>query len=319
MATSDDHHMGVSTKTLAEADGDEIRLETPIAVHTYRVVGPKPASHLALSPEQLAQLFGVYALGLVPGLLLGGPLSDRFGRRPVIGGGIALLLLACALAGIRGLWRLDAAVRAFARRGYVVFNINYSLAPASPYPAAIEDACAQRSRLDRAGSKRAGRVAMIASMPRVSSPLFVGRAAELERLAWELRIVEREATGGQAGQSSRIENYLGFPAGITGSELTSRAGVMPLNTYNDAVGPMARSVKGAFTEILGMSSRSGRDLDGRHHRLRADEAAAGEEGPRGQGARRARATRSHSRSPWPRSPMRARSGHRLPTPPAPGR
>src|SRR6476661_934692 len=36
-------------------------------------------------------------------------------------------------------------------------------------------------------------------------------------------LVEREATGGQAGQSSRIENYLGFPAGITGSELTTRA------------------------------------------------------------------------------------------------
>jgi thioredoxin reductase (NADPH) len=36
-------------------------------------------------------------------------------------------------------------------------------------------------------------------------------------------LVEREAPGGQAGQSSRIENYLGFPAGITGSELARRA------------------------------------------------------------------------------------------------
>ena len=33
-------------------------------------------------------------------------------------------------------------------------------------------------------------------------------------------MVERENTGGQAGQSSRIENYLGFPAGLSGSELT---------------------------------------------------------------------------------------------------
>jgi thioredoxin reductase (NADPH) len=35
--------------------------------------------------------------------------------------------------------------------------------------------------------------------------------------------VEREAPGGQAGQSSRIENYLGFPAGLSGSDLARRA------------------------------------------------------------------------------------------------
>ncbi|HEX3686745.1 MAG TPA: FAD-dependent oxidoreductase, partial [Gaiellaceae bacterium] len=36
-------------------------------------------------------------------------------------------------------------------------------------------------------------------------------------------IVESTALGGQAGSSRRIENYLGFPAGISGTELTSRA------------------------------------------------------------------------------------------------
>jgi thioredoxin reductase (NADPH) len=36
-------------------------------------------------------------------------------------------------------------------------------------------------------------------------------------------VVESTALGGQAGSSSRIENYLGFPAGISGAELTSRA------------------------------------------------------------------------------------------------
>ncbi len=35
-------------------------------------------------------------------------------------------------------------------------------------------------------------------------------------------MVEREAPGGQAGQSSRIENYLGFPAGLSGSDLARR-------------------------------------------------------------------------------------------------
>jgi thioredoxin reductase (NADPH) len=36
-------------------------------------------------------------------------------------------------------------------------------------------------------------------------------------------LVERTATGGQAGQSSRIENYLGFPDGVSGAQLTLRA------------------------------------------------------------------------------------------------
>ncbi|HEY1671119.1 MAG TPA: FAD-dependent oxidoreductase, partial [Streptosporangiaceae bacterium] len=36
-------------------------------------------------------------------------------------------------------------------------------------------------------------------------------------------LLERTATGGQAGQSSRIENYLGFPDGVSGAQLTTRA------------------------------------------------------------------------------------------------
>jgi len=36
-------------------------------------------------------------------------------------------------------------------------------------------------------------------------------------------VVEREAPGGQAGTSSRIENYLGFPSGVSGDELAKRA------------------------------------------------------------------------------------------------
>lgn len=36
-------------------------------------------------------------------------------------------------------------------------------------------------------------------------------------------VIEREAPGGQAGMSSRIENYLGFPSGISGGELARRA------------------------------------------------------------------------------------------------
>ncbi|NUS44650.1 MAG: FAD-dependent oxidoreductase [Mycobacteriaceae bacterium] len=41
-------------------------------------------------------------------------------------------------------------------------------------------------------------------------------------------LVERIAVGGQAGQSSRIENYLGFPDGVSGSQLTVRARMQAL-------------------------------------------------------------------------------------------
>jgi thioredoxin reductase (NADPH) len=39
----------------------------------------------------------------------------------------------------------------------------------------------------------------------------------------DVLVVERAAPGGQAGSSSRIENYLGFPAGLSGTDLASRA------------------------------------------------------------------------------------------------
>src|SRR5262249_20563457 len=52
-----------------------------------------------------------------------------------------------------------------------------------------------------------------------------GLAAAVYGAAGGLRtlVVEREAPGGQAGTSSRIENYLGFPSGVSGDELASRA------------------------------------------------------------------------------------------------
>jgi thioredoxin reductase (NADPH) len=52
-----------------------------------------------------------------------------------------------------------------------------------------------------------------------------GLAAALYGASEGLRtvLIERTATGGQAGQSSRIENYLGFPDGVSGSQLAQRA------------------------------------------------------------------------------------------------
>jgi thioredoxin reductase (NADPH) len=67
-------------------------------------------------------------------------------------------------------------------------------------------------------------------------------------------LVEREATGGQAGQSSRIENYLGFPAGLSGSDLARRGTDQArrlgaeLLTVSDVVGLRAEGA-GRFVEL----------------------------------------------------------------------
>jgi thioredoxin reductase (NADPH) len=58
-------------------------------------------------------------------------------------------------------------------------------------------------------------------------------------------IVEREAPGGQAGQSAAIENYLGFPKGLTGSDLAQRA-VAQVSRFGAEM-VLARSVVGFET------------------------------------------------------------------------
>jgi thioredoxin reductase (NADPH) len=69
-------------------------------------------------------------------------------------------------------------------------------------------------------------------------------------------MVEREAPGGQAGQSSLIENYLGFPAGLSGSDLARRATDQArrlgaeLLTVQDAVGLRVEGA-GRFVELSG--------------------------------------------------------------------
>jgi thioredoxin reductase (NADPH) len=52
-----------------------------------------------------------------------------------------------------------------------------------------------------------------------------GLAASVYAASEGLRtvLIEKEATGGQAGTSSRIENYVGFPSGLSGSDLAHRA------------------------------------------------------------------------------------------------
>jgi thioredoxin reductase (NADPH) len=56
-----------------------------------------------------------------------------------------------------------------------------------------------------------------------AGPSGLGAAVYAASEGLRTALVERAATGGQAGTSSRIENYLGFPAGISGGDLATRA------------------------------------------------------------------------------------------------
>src|SRR6476646_9711224 len=56
-----------------------------------------------------------------------------------------------------------------------------------------------------------------------AGPAGLGAAVYGASEGLDTLVVDSKALGGQAGESRRIENYLGFPAGISGNELTSRA------------------------------------------------------------------------------------------------
>ena len=84
-------------------------------------------------------------------------------------------------------------------------------------------------------------------------------------------LVERTATGGQAGQSSRIENYLGFPDGVSGAQLTERARRQALKFGAEMI--TTRDVVGV--EVNG-SARTVRFADGG-----IDRRAHGDPGDRG--------------------------------------
>lgn len=113
---------------------------------------------LGLDAAALALLFGMYALGLVPGLLLAGPLSDRYGRRAVVlpstvvalgasavlggfGGSFAALMVGRLLYGVGAgavmsagaTWVLELSVEAAggagARRATIALSAGFGLGP----------------------------------------------------------------------------------------------------------------------------------------------------------------------------------------------
>lgn len=61
-----------------------------------------------------------------------------------------------------------------------------------------------------------------------AGPAGLGAAVYAASEGLRTAVIEKDATGGQAGTSSRIENYLGFPKGVSGAELAQRATVQAI-------------------------------------------------------------------------------------------
>jgi thioredoxin reductase (NADPH) len=71
-------------------------------------------------------------------------------------------------------------------------------------------------------------------------------------------LLDRHAPGGQAGTSARIENYLGFPAGVSGSELTRRALTQAQRLGAEVLAPLevtGVSVEGGYKRLTVADSR----------------------------------------------------------------
>ncbi|HBY58537.1 MAG TPA: fused response regulator/thioredoxin-disulfide reductase, partial [Solibacterales bacterium] len=84
--------------------------------------------------------------------------------------------------------------------------------------AAAGEAIAERIGLQRKPARQFYDVAIVGGGPGGLAAAVYAASEGLKTL-----MVEREAPGGQAGLSSKIENYLGFPAGVSGAKLTRDA------------------------------------------------------------------------------------------------
>ncbi|HVQ97421.1 MAG TPA: MFS transporter, partial [Mycobacterium sp.] len=67
-----------------------VLLATGWSANHFAALIPAISTHQRLSAATLDAIFGVYAVGLLPGLLIGGRLSDAWGRRPLAWAGSAV-------------------------------------------------------------------------------------------------------------------------------------------------------------------------------------------------------------------------------------
>ncbi len=65
----------------------------PLAIDAYLPAFPAIAAHLDVNQNQVSLTLSLYVFGLAAGLLIGGPLSDRFGRTPILLTGLVVYLI----------------------------------------------------------------------------------------------------------------------------------------------------------------------------------------------------------------------------------
>ena len=72
----------------------------PLAIDMYLPALPPLAADLGVSVDRAAQSIAVFLFGIAGGQLIAGPLSDRFGRKPLIGVGLGLFVLSAVTAAL---------------------------------------------------------------------------------------------------------------------------------------------------------------------------------------------------------------------------
>src|SRR5207249_11120828 len=76
-------------------------------------------------------------------------------------------------------------------------------------------------------------------------------------------LLDGRGPGGQAGSSSKIENYLGFPSGVSGSELTRRAVAQAQRLGAEVLVPVCAEGSAVDAGYKRLARAAGRDLEAR--------------------------------------------------------
>jgi len=180
----------------------------------------QPLRYIAVDREALRSL--LFEDGQLSELLLSAFIARREALQQVQGIGLEIVGPHTSAATMR---MLD-----FARSNRLPFTWNESAvdAPSLPLvrlPGGVELQAPSTGEVSRAlgiGRELAGReevdLLVVGGGPAGLGAAVYGASEGLDTL-----VIDSTVLGGQAGSSRRIENYLGFPAGISGTELTSRA------------------------------------------------------------------------------------------------